>query len=89
MNNEQSCDLLLTSGSVVTVDDERRVFEPGAVAVTGNRIAAVGPADELAHFTAKRTIDCSGKAVIPGFVDTHNHLYQGMARGLSFLNRSR
>ena len=36
------CDLLLTGGSVVTVDDERNVFEPGAVAVVGDRIVDAG-----------------------------------------------
>ena len=76
------CDLLLTGGSVVTLDDERRVIEPGAVAVSGNRIAAVGPAEELAGWRAARVIDCAGHAVLPGLIDTHNHLFQGMARGL-------
>ena len=33
-HDKQACDLLLTGGSVITVDDERRVLEPGAVAVT-------------------------------------------------------
>ena len=76
------CDLLLEGGSVVTVDDERRVIEPGSVAITGNRIVAVGPMDELSSYQAKRVIDCRNKAVMPGLIDTHNHLFQGMARGL-------
>ena len=76
------CDLLLTGGSVVTIDDERRVIEPGAVAVSGNRIAAVGAAEDLARYRADRTIDCTGHAVLPGLIDTHNHLFQGLARGL-------
>ena len=79
---ESSCDLLLTHGSVVTVDDERRVIEPGAVAIDGDRIVAVGPADELAGWSAARTVDCSGRAIIPGFVDCHSHLFQSLARGL-------
>jgi 5-methylthioadenosine/S-adenosylhomocysteine deaminase len=78
----RECDLLLTGGSVVTVDDERRVLEPGAVAVTGDRIVAVGTPQELGDFRTGRTVDCSGKAVTPGFVDCHNHLFQGLARGL-------
>ena len=83
MNNTiQDCDLLLTGGSVVTLDDERRVIEPGAVAVSGARIAAVGPVEELAGYRAGRTIDCTGHAVLPGLIDTHDHLFQGMARGL-------
>ena len=79
---ESSCDLLLTGGSVVTVDDERRVIEPGAVAIDGERIVAVGPADELAGWSAARRVDCSGRAIIPGFVDCHSHLFQSLARGL-------
>ena len=81
-SSSERCDLLLTGGSVVTVDDDRRVLEPGAVAITDDRISAVGTADELASIHAARTIDCTGKAVIPGFVDCHNHLFQLITRGL-------
>jgi 5-methylthioadenosine/S-adenosylhomocysteine deaminase len=76
------CDLLLTGGSVVTVDDDRTVLEPGAVAITGDHIAAVGTPTELAGYRSRRTIDCSGKAVMPGLIDCHNHLFQGLGRGL-------
>lgn len=77
-----TCDLLLTGGAVVTMDEERRVLEPGAVAIAGEQIAAVGTPQELAGFEAARTIDCRGTAVIPGLVDCHNHLFQLLARGL-------
>jgi len=77
------CDLLLTGGTVITMDDERRVFESGAVAVTGERIVAVGDASELvAAFRSQRTVDCRGAAVIPGFVSAHDHLFQNAGRGL-------
>jgi 5-methylthioadenosine/S-adenosylhomocysteine deaminase len=76
------CDLLLTGGAVVTVDDHRRVLEPGAVAIVGDRIVAVGPPEELRAYRAARTVDCRGKAVMPGLIDCHNHLFQGLARGL-------
>src|SRR4249920_1977285 len=82
MSGARTCDLLLTNGSVVTVDDERNVFEPGAVAIAGDRIVAVGPAAELADYSAVRMIDCAGRAVIPGFTDCHNHLFQFLTRGL-------
>lgn len=82
VSSQPRCDLLLEGGSVVTVDDDRRVIEPGSVAIVGNRIVAVGTVDELAGYDAARVIDCRGKAVLPGFVDTHNHLFQGLARGL-------
>src|ERR671930_2088393 len=76
------CDLLLSGGAVVTVDDDRRVLEPGAVAIAGDRIVAVGTPDELAGMRAARTVDCRGAAVLPGLIDCHNHLFQGLARGL-------
>jgi 5-methylthioadenosine/S-adenosylhomocysteine deaminase len=75
------CDLLLAGGAVVTVDDARRVLDPGDVAIVGERILAVGDARGL-ELGAARTIDCRGKAVLPGLIDCHNHLFQGLARGL-------
>ncbi|MEU5852671.1 hypothetical protein [Saccharopolyspora shandongensis] len=42
MNPANTCDLLLSGGTVVTMDDERRILEPGAVAINGDRIIAVG-----------------------------------------------
>jgi 5-methylthioadenosine/S-adenosylhomocysteine deaminase len=79
---EKTCDLLLTGGVVMTMDDERNIFDPGAVAITGERIVDVGPASELRGYRAHRTIDCRGRAVMPGFIDCHNHLFQCIARGL-------
>jgi 5-methylthioadenosine/S-adenosylhomocysteine deaminase len=74
-------DLLLAGGTVITVDDERRVLEPGAVAIAGERIGYVGTVSGVPG-GARRAIDCAGKAVIPGLIDCHNHLFQGLARGV-------
>ena len=84
MNTEHDtvCDLLLTNGSVITVDDERRVHEPGAVAIGGDLILAVGTPEDLDRYRATRVIDCTGKAVLPGFIDTHTHMFQSLGRGL-------
>ncbi|MEU6125792.1 amidohydrolase family protein [Streptomyces sp. NPDC047123] len=77
------CDLLLSRARVVTVDEGRAVHEPGSVAVVGGRVAAVGPAGEVdAAWRATRTVDCRGRAVLPGFTDGHTHLFQSLARGL-------
>ena len=78
----RTCDLLVTGGVVVTVDDRRRVLEPGAVAITGERIIAVGEAADLDGYRAERVIDATGCAVLPGLVDTHQHLFQYLLRGL-------
>src|SRR5829696_1569058 len=67
-------DLLLTGGTVVTVDADRRVLSNGAVAIDKGRIVAVGPADEIGQqYQAEKTLDCRGKAVLPGLIDAHGH----------------
>lgn len=81
MSPQPAWDLLLAGGTVITVDDERRVLEPGAVAIAGERIGYVGTAAG-APGEARRTIDCTAKAVIPGLIDCHTHLFQGLARGV-------
>lgn len=82
MTAVHTCDLLLTGGTVVTVDEAGTVHDPGYVAIRGNRIVAVGPDAARNGWHAATEIDCRGKAVLPGFVDGHNHLYQALARGL-------
>ena len=50
----------------------------GDVAIEDNRIAAVG--QEL-DGSGARIVDATGKIVLPGFVDVHNHLWQALIRG--------
>jgi 5-methylthioadenosine/S-adenosylhomocysteine deaminase len=64
------------------MDDARRVIEPGAVAIANDRIIAVGTPSELRELRAERTVELNGKAITPGFVDCHNHMFQFIARGL-------
>ena len=62
-----------------------QVIEDGAVAIEAGRIAAVGPTDDLdAKFTGKRTIDCRGRSLCPGFVDAHTHTVFGGDRAAEF-----
>ena len=77
-------DLLLTGGTVVTMDSAFRVLEDGALAVKGERIVAVGPARELAaRFAAAKTIDTTGQIVMPGLVNTHTHVPMTLFRGVA------
>jgi predicted amidohydrolase YtcJ len=74
MADAREIDLLLSGGTVVTVDAERRIVENGAVAINGGRIVAVGTADDIGRqYRARDTIDCRGKAVLPGLIDAHSH----------------
>jgi 5-methylthioadenosine/S-adenosylhomocysteine deaminase len=64
------------------MDADRRVLDRGAVAIRGERIAAVGTSAELAGWRADRRVDCRHRAVIPGLVDCHTHLVQSLAKGI-------
>ena len=76
------CDLLVRHAYVITLDDQRRVYPSGAVAIRGRRIAAVGPDAEVgAGYAAARTIDAGGGAVHPGLVDAHAHMTLHTTRG--------
>ncbi len=82
---DEPTDILITRADwVVTVDDQRRLIRDGAVAILGDRIAAVGKASELeARYAARQTIDARGKVVFPGLINTHAHNTQQLARGLA------
>jgi 5-methylthioadenosine/S-adenosylhomocysteine deaminase len=72
---------LLIEGTVITMDEDRRVIRDGAVVVDGSRIAAVGPAHELrARFQPRRTLGGRRRIVLPGLIDCHNHLAQALVR---------
>jgi 5-methylthioadenosine/S-adenosylhomocysteine deaminase len=63
------------------MDDARRVFPQGAVAISGREIVAVGPEREIApRFEPQRTIDAHGAVVHPGFVEAHVHVTQHVFR---------
>ena len=66
-------DLVLTNGNVVTVDNNAPVTE--AIAVIGDRIAAVGSTDEIAAYIGESTevVDLEGNTAIPGFIEGHGH----------------
>jgi 5-methylthioadenosine/S-adenosylhomocysteine deaminase len=74
---------LLINGTVLTMDAQRRIIHDGAVLVRGSRIAEVGSAAELGprHAAAER-IDAAGGLIMPGFVNTHTHLFQTLLKGL-------
>jgi 5-methylthioadenosine/S-adenosylhomocysteine deaminase len=87
----QPVDLVIANGIVVTVDAERRVINPGSVAIRGNTIVAVGPAAQIAaSYRAADTIDAAGRVVMPGLINTHTHapmvLYRGLGDDLALMD---
>ncbi|HEU4595976.1 MAG TPA: amidohydrolase [Pyrinomonadaceae bacterium] len=76
--------LLVTGGTVVTMDKDRRVIEDGAIAVEAGRIVAVGARRDIErrYFPAE-VINARGRAVIPGLVNGHTHVPMTLFRGIA------
>ncbi|SHH41341.1 8-oxoguanine deaminase [Thermosipho atlanticus] len=64
-----------------TFDDELGDIENGYILVEDNVIKEVGKNWE--NITADEVYDMDGYMIIPGFVNTHHHLYQSLTRGLA------
>ena len=77
-------DILITGGTVVTMDDERRIVRSGSVAIAGNRIVGTGPGGEQdSPWRPKRRIDATGMVVLPGLVSCHGHACNSLVRGMA------
>src|SRR5437867_2850928 len=77
-------DLIITGGTVVTMDNSRRIIENGAVAVKNGRILAIARATEMARaYAAAEVINAGGKVVIPGLINGHTHVPMTLFRGLA------
>lgn len=71
--------LLLKGGVVLTMDPKLGDFDKADVLIEGSRIAAVGANLQA---TAATEVDASGMIVLPGFVDSHRHIWQGQLRNI-------
>lgn len=77
-------DLLVTGGTVVTMDAERRVIENGAVAIRGSDIVAVGPTEELQRrYRARQRLRADGRLILPGLINAHTHAAMALFRGVA------
>ena len=80
----QTADILLTNALVLTMDESLNQYDPGAVAVRGNSIVAVGFETEIKNeYTAKELIDCRGRVLMPGLINAHTHVPMTLLRGLA------
>ena len=71
--------ILLKNGCVLTLDRKIGNFKQADVLIDGSKIAAVAP--NLSAADAE-VIDASNMIVMPGFVDTHRHVWEGILRNI-------
>jgi 5-methylthioadenosine/S-adenosylhomocysteine deaminase len=80
----QHIETLFTNALVLTMDENFSQYHPGAVAVRGDSIVAVGKDEELKkEYAAQETIDCQGKILMPGLINAHTHVPMTLLRGLA------
>jgi cytosine/adenosine deaminase-related metal-dependent hydrolase len=74
---------LLLGGAVITVDEERRIIDPGAVAVEGDRIVAVDDRETIqGEYSGDEEVELENAVLLPGLVDSHGHAGHGFTKGL-------
>jgi 5-methylthioadenosine/S-adenosylhomocysteine deaminase len=78
-----TADLLITNGTVITMDAGGRIIENGAVAVSGETIAAVGASADIKALPAGEIVDAAGGIIMPGLVNSHTHAAMTLFRGLA------
>jgi 5-methylthioadenosine/S-adenosylhomocysteine deaminase len=80
----KQADTLFFNAHILTMDEHLTQHINGALAVKGDSILAVGPEDEIKkEYTAKETIDCKGKVLMPGLVNAHTHVPMTLLRGIA------
>jgi predicted amidohydrolase YtcJ len=79
----QPADHIWTGGTVLTMNDAAMRAE--AVAERGGRIVAVGSSADVMKLRGDTTtvVDLRGRALVPGFVDAHGHIFLGGLQALS------
>jgi len=77
-------DLLIEKGTLITMDDQRRVIQIGDIAVDNGIIIDLGNTKEIrGKYKAKQSIEAENYAVMPGLIDTHGHSGHSMVKTIA------
>jgi 5-methylthioadenosine/S-adenosylhomocysteine deaminase len=79
----KSADILVTNGTVLTLDADVTEIINGAVAIAKDTITAVGPADKFGSWSVSQVIDAHGGIIMPGLINSHTHAAMTCFRGLA------
>lgn len=78
--------LILHDGIFVTMDAEKNIYKDYAIVIDGNKISETGNKEYILkkyENSGARLMSCAGKAVFPGFINTHIHTAQSIVRGVA------
>lgn len=75
-------DLMITDAMVLTMNQNKTVYQSGTVVVDGNKIIAVGDSSLAEKYQARTVLDVDGDIVMPGLINTHTHVSMTVFRSL-------
>ncbi len=79
-----SAETILHNATIVTMDTADRVIHGGAIAISDGAILSVGTTEEiLSGYQAEVQVDCGGRVMIPGLINSHTHAAMTLLRGLA------
>jgi 5-methylthioadenosine/S-adenosylhomocysteine deaminase len=77
-------DIILKNAILLTMDANLSLYEPGAIAIQGDHILAVGnEVDICEQYSSGLALDCQGKVLMPGLINAHTHAAMTLLRGLA------
>lgn len=79
----EKADLMITDAMVLTMNQDKAVYDNGTIVVKDNKIIAVGDATLAKEYQAKQTLDVDGDIVMPGLINTHTHVSMTVFRSLA------
>ena len=79
----RSADIIISGGTVVTMDAKHTIQDDAGIAIKGDTIVAIGPRHQIAAwYESAQTVDAAGKLILPGFDNGHTHVPMTLFRGL-------
>jgi 5-methylthioadenosine/S-adenosylhomocysteine deaminase len=79
-----NADIILNNAILLTMDANLTIYEPGAIAIQGDQILAVGKEIDICQqYSSGQTINCQGKVLMPGLINAHTHAAMTLLRGLA------
>jgi cytosine/adenosine deaminase-related metal-dependent hydrolase len=74
-------DLVIEGGTIITMDQERKIIHNGGIAIEKGSIVEVGTRDEIvSKYKSKDILNAEKHAVLPGLIDTHGHSGHSMMK---------
>ena len=79
----EKVDLMITDAMILTMNQDKTVYESGTVVIKDNKILAVGEQSIASQYQAQKVLDVDGDIVMPGLINTHTHVSMTLFRSLA------